>query len=118
MSRIGGTVQLTRNGEVLSVKGSFSHRGNQTKKTMIAGNNSIPGHSETVLVPYIEGVITFTPNLNIEDLRSGKDDTISLLLPNDITFQLSHAVFAGEDAATTEEGEIPVRWEGTSGEYV
>lgn len=117
-NRIGGTIQLTKGGLVLSPKGNFTYRSNSKKKEGLVGANQVEGYVEKPLVPFIEGEITDRAGLNTRDLFDTEDETITLLLANGKTFVLEHAWFAGEGDTGTDEGNIAVRFEGLSGEEV
>lgn len=117
-NRIGGICQITKNGKVYNPKGNFVVRGNKTKKEGLVGAVQPEGYVEKPLIPSIEGEFTDRAGLDIADLYATENETITVLLANGKTFVLSNAWFAGEGELNTEEGNIAVRFEGMSGEYV
>ena len=110
--RRAGLIQLQINGEIQDAKGSFSYNLGLPKREAIVGSDGIHGYKETPQVAFIEGAITDRLTLDVAALASGRDLTITITLGNDKVFILRDAWFAGEGTASTEEGEIPVRWEG------
>ncbi len=113
-----GTIFLKRNGSRLDAKGNFTYRPKVKKNEMIVGSDTIHGPKQTVQVPYIEGEITDRSDLNLTELFSAIDETITLELANGKTFVLRKAMYAGEATCQTEEGNVSVRWEGQDGEEI
>lgn len=116
--RRGGTIQLQVGGEVQDAKGSFTYQLGTAKREAIVGQDRVHGYKETPQVPYVEGTITDRGNLDVKALFNGKDVTVTLALANGKTVSLTEAWFAGDGKASTEEGEIEVRWEGLQCEEV
>lgn len=116
--RIGGIMFLTVNGERLQAKGNFQCNEGVAQKNMLAGNDGVHGYTETPKVPFIEGAITDSEDLNTTDLYELNDATAQVELANGKTFVLEDSVFAGEGTNTSEEGEIAFRMEGTRGRYI
>lgn len=110
--RRAGIIQLKVTGEIQDAKGAFTYGFGKPKREAIIGSDRVHGFKETPQAPYIEGAITDRGNLNVEDLVSGEGLTITLALANGKTVMLRDAWFAGDGVASTEEGEITVRWEG------
>lgn len=116
--RRAGLIQLKVNGEIQDAKGTFTYNLGKVKRDAIVGADRPHGYKETPQVPFIEGAITDRGNLDVGALAIGKDLTVTLDLANGKVIVLSEAWFAGEGTASTEEGEIAVRWEGVSAEEV
>ena len=116
--RIGGTIFLNINGEGFNAKGEFTYNIGAPKREGIVGADQMHGYKEMPQVPYIEGAITDTSELNLESLLKLKDATITLRLANGKTIVLREAWYAGDGNVTTEEGEIECRFEGMRGEEV
>lgn len=111
-------MQLQVNGEIQDAKGSFSYNMGRPMREAIIGSDGVHGFKETPQVAFIEGAITDRGSLDLAALVSGRDLTVTLSLTNGKVIVLRDAWFAGEGSASTEEGEITVRWEGANAEEV
>jgi len=116
--RLGGIIFLKVNGELLQAKGSFSYNIGVPKREAILGADGIHGFKEMPQVSYIEGAISDSDELNTESLFKTRDASITLELANGKVISLEEAFFAGDGKASTEEGEIEVRFEGIRGREV
>ncbi len=116
--RRGGIIQLQCNGEMYDCKGAFTYNLGQAKRDAVVGSDAVHGFTEKPQVAFIEGAITDRGTLDLEALVTMTEATVTLLLANGKTVTLRDAWYAGEGTGNTEEGEIPVRWEGKSGEEV
>jgi predicted heme/steroid binding protein len=114
--RRGGIISLQLNGEVYDAKGSFSYNLGRPLREAIMGADGPHGFKETPQVGFIEGAITDRAGMDLDKLLTFKDGTVTLELANGKVVLLSDAYYAGEGTGTTEEGEIPVRFEGKAEE--
>lgn len=112
MGRVGGKIFVATNGSRVKAKGSFTWNLGADKREMIVGSDEVHGHKEMPQTPYLEGMVTVDSQTDIRGLVEGEDLTVTCELASGQTFVLREAVFAGDGAGTTEEGELPVRWEG------
>ena len=110
--RIGGIVILTADGQVLDAKGSWTWNLGQPLRTPVDGADRPHGFTEVPQTSRLEGVITYTEDLDVKALLNLKNATISMGLGNNKTFILSGAYFGGEGDVTTEEGEIAAMFYG------
>jgi hypothetical protein len=116
--RRAGLIQVQVNGEIVDAKGSWSYGLGRPKREAVIGADGVHGFKEMPQVCYIEGAITDRGSLDVAALVSGRDLTITLSLSNGKVIVLRDAWFAGDGTASTEESEIPVRWEGANGEEI
>ena len=116
--RLGGTINFKIDGQMYQAKGNFSWRINPEKKEQIVGSDGVHGHKAMPQVPYIEGAITDSPDMSVEELQAIEDATVILELANGKIISLEQACYAHEGEGTTEEGEIAVRFEGIKGKEV
>lgn len=116
--RRAGLIQLQVGGVIQDAKGNFSYNLGLPKREAIPGADGIHGYKETTQVPFIEGAITDRGTLDLAVLAAGTGLTITLQLSNGKTIVLGNAWYAGEGTASTEEAEIPVRWEGQTGKEI
>lgn len=118
VNRIGGTIQVTINGKVYSPKGEFTYRINKKKREGMTTAVDVPGYIETPLIPFLEGEITDSKNLDVQALQEVEDATITLLLANGKTVVFEHAWYAADGDIGTQEGNIQVRFEAKSAEEI
>jgi len=118
MSRIGGIISVATNGTRLDAKGSFSWNLGIPVRENIIGQDRAHGYKETPQTPFIEGEVSVTAALDVVALLELQDATVSLDLPNGKTVVLNDAFAAMEGTGQTEEGNLPVRFEGSSADYV
>jgi hypothetical protein len=116
--RRAGLIQLQTSGEIQDAKGSFSYNLGRPKRETIVGADVVHGYKEIPQPAFIEGAITDRGSLDLAALSTGKDLTVTLSLGNGKVIVLRDAWFAGEGTASSEEGEIPVRWEGVNAEEI
>ena len=102
--RRAGIIQLQINGTIQDAKGNFSYNLGQPKREAIVGNDGVHGFKETPQVAFIEGAIT--------------DATVTISLANGKVVELKDAWYAGEGTASSEEAEVPVRFEGDQAEEI
>lgn len=116
--RVGGIAQFNVNGVRYRAKGNFTYNLGNPKRDGVLGADGIHGFMEKPQIPFIEGVITITDDLDVADLLALTEGTVILDLLTNKSVVLRQAWFAGEANASTEEGELPVRFEGLSAEEV
>jgi len=117
-NRIGGIISLKINGDMYFAKGNFTYNLGKPKKEGVVGSDRVHGYKEVPQVPFIEGEITDRNELNLEDLVTLDEATITLELANGKVIMLREAWYAGEGTGNTEEGNITLRLEGMSAEEV
>lgn len=115
-NRVGGILSIQINGESIDVKGSWTYGYGTPKRDAVVGADGVHGYKEMPQVAFIEGASTDRGNLDVQQLFQVDDATVTVALPNGKGFILRNAWQAGEGTATTEEGEIQLRFEGLSGE--
>lgn len=114
MANRAGKITLKTDGGVLDAKGSFTYNLGADKLTAIVGTDRVHGAYSQPQVPFIEGVITDGPGVDLRAVVTGRGLTVTLDLDNGKSIMLRQAWYAGEGTVTTEQGEIAVRWEGLS----
>lgn len=110
--RRAGLIQVQTDGEIQDATGNWSYNLGLPKREAMIGADGVHGYKETPQVPFIEGAITDRGTLDLAAMVSGTGKTITLNLANGKTITLGGAWYANEGTASTESGEIPVRWEG------
>ena len=110
-NRRAGRIFFKVNGAPYDAKGSYSYNLGQDKNEAIIGSDGVHGFKSTPQVAFIEGVITDSRDVDLAALAQLEDETVTLELANGKTVVLPEAWYAGEGTGSTEEGEIPVRFE-------
>lgn len=116
--RVGGIIYLKVGSELLQAKGSFTYNIGAPQREAVVGMDGVHGFKETPQVPYIEGEITDSNKLDLHTLVNARDVTVTLQLANGKTIVLQEAWYAADGTGNTEEGNLPVRYEGVSGEEI
>lgn len=111
-----GILRFSIDGVSEQAKGSFTIGFGVDKREAIVGADAVHGVKVTPQVPYIEGAVTLRPGLKVKQLMEAVGKSI-LVEGRDPTerrsYMLADAYYAGDGTLTTEEGEIPVRFEGS-----
>lgn len=118
MERVGGIIFFKINGQQYKAKGEFTYNLGRPKRETVVGAEGVHGYKETPQAPFIEGEITDSRNLSLEALVTAKGATVTLELANEKVIALRDAFYAADGNASTEEGNIEVRFEGASAEEV
>ncbi len=118
MKRLGGIIKFKIDGELYPAKGSFEYSLGTEKREEIIGADGVHGFKTTPQVAYISGSITDFKELDIQKFFEIEDATVILELANGKTIVLREATYAGDAKASSEEGEIEVRFIGTSAEEI
>ncbi len=116
--RKGGIIQFQVGGILQDAKGNFSYNLGRNLREAVVGSDAVHGYTEKPQVAFIEGEITDRGTLDLNDLVTTKDKTITLELANGKVIVLRDGWYAGEGTGNSEEGNIPVRFEGISAEEV
>lgn len=114
--RRAGLITFRINGVSYDAKGSFTYNLGRPKREAIVGSDGIHGFMEKPQASFIEGEITDRGDLSLERLVTAEGSTVTLEMASGKVFVLREAWYAGEGTGNTEEGNIPVRFEGASGE--
>lgn len=117
-NRIGGMISLKINGDMYFAKGNFTYNLGEPKKEGVVGSDRVHGYTEKPQIPFIEGEITDRNELNLKDLVTLVDATVTLELANGKVIMLREGWYAGEGTGNTDEGNIALRIEGMSAEEV
>lgn len=116
--RRGGIIFLKVNGEMQDAKGNFTFNIGAPKRDAIVGADAIHGYKDVPQIPFIEGEITDRGSLDLKALLLTENATVTLELANGKVISLRNAWYAGEGTGNTEEGNMGVRFEATSGEEI
>ena len=117
-NRRAGIIYLRADGVSYSAVGNFSYNIGAPKREAIVGSDSVHGFMEKPQVPYIEGEITDSRELDLETLLAIEEATVTLELGSTKTIVLREAWYAADGAGNTESGNIQFRMEGMSGEEI
>jgi|SRR5690554_2148555 hypothetical protein len=113
-----GIFYLKIDGVQRDAKGEFTYNLGRPLREPIIGASSVHGYKTEVQAPRIEGVITDSGNLSVDDILNVTNATITLELQNGKVIILKNAWYAGEGDISTEEGEIEVLFHGLDAEEI
>ena len=111
VARIGGTIQIQLNGEIVSAKGEWTYNLGRPKRTMVVGADGIHGYTEEPQPAWIDGEITDRGNLDVNALVTLTNATVTARLANGKIVTLGGAIFTGDGDVGMKEGNIKVRFE-------
>ena len=117
-NRRAGIIYLRVDGEQYSAVGNFSYNIGAPKREGIPGADVVHGFMDKVQVPYIEGEITDSRDLDLETLVNIEEATVTLELGNTKQIVLREAWYAADGTGQTERGNIQFRMEGMSAEEI
>lgn len=110
--KFAGIAFLMVAGNQLRLRGNFTVSPSPVERTMIAGQDGVHGYQELPRVPFIEGDISTTPDMRLEDIDGMTDVNVVAQLANGMTYQLISATCKAALEANTRDGQVRVRWEG------
>lgn len=110
--RFAGIAFLMVNGSQYPLRGNFTVSPSAVERTMIAGQDGVHGYQELPRVPYIEGDISMTAGVSLEDIEAQVDVTVIAQLANGKQYTLAGATCKAGLEGNTRDGQARVRWEG------
>lgn len=115
---VGGRIAVKYNGKMLRAKGSWTYNLGEDRREAVTGPDGTHGFKAMPQVPFIEGEITDTADMNLTELLRVTDATVTLELANGKVISLKEAWYASEGTGNTEEGNVGCRFEGMSAEEI
>ncbi len=116
--RKAGIIQVSLNGVLQDAKGAFTYNLGKPIRKAIVGSDGVHGYTEEPQVAFVEGAFTDRGSLDLEALVTMEGALVTVNLANQKVIVLRDAWYAGEGSATTEEGEIVIRFEGKSAQEI
>ena len=114
---LSGIFNLRINGLLVTASGAFTfNHGGVRHEAKLGGDGRVAGFKSMGTVPFIEGELIYTPDLDIKEIQSIQAGEIILELANGKVFVLINAHWAGDGNIQTEDGNYSVRFEGTDSE--
>lgn len=110
--RFAGIAFLMIDGNQLPLRGNFTVSPSAVERTMLAGQDGVHGYQELPRVPFIEGDISTTPEVNLEDIEAQVDVTVVAQLANGKQYTLAGATCKAALESDARDGQARVRWEG------
>jgi hypothetical protein len=117
MSQVTGRIKIKANGILLETKEGAKAQISNVEREMVAGDNGVAGHMEKTVIPYVEGAVIHTDKTVIDDIDI-VDGSVTFETDTGHTYILRGATRTTPLEITGGEGELPVRFEGTSMEPV
>ena len=115
-NRVSGALYFKIDGVQHRAQGNFTYNLGRPKREAKLGPDGVHGYKSMPQVPFIEGEITDSSDLDVAELLDLEDSTVTLELANGKTIVVRNAWQANEGNVGTEEANIAVRFEGMSGE--
>lgn len=113
-NRVAGVCYLKANGKQLTLGGAFTVSPSKVEREGVVGMSGVAGYKETPVIPYIEGEVITTADLDIEELDAFVGGTVTAELANGKNYVLTQAWRAGRSEIDGVEGKLPVRFEGVT----
>jgi len=113
-NRIGGTLAVVIDGELYEHEGAFTYNTGRAKREALMNSQRPVGFKEMAQVPFFEGNVYVTSDLNLDALLNANGVTATLSLANGKTLVYRDAWFAGDGTGDTENGTLAVRFEAKS----
>ena len=110
--KFAGIAFLIVAGNQLRLRGNFTVSPSPVERTMIAGQDGVHGYQELPRVPFIEGDISTTADMQLESLDGMTDVNVVAQLANGWQYSLIGATCKAALEANTRDGQVRVRWEG------
>ena len=117
MERVGGILFVKVDGVQYRAKAtSFEYDLGVPKKESVIGIDGYHGYKETPVIAYISGVITDSADLDVREFADITNAVVTASLANGKVVSFKEAVQSADLTQSTEEGEIPFRFEAPYGE--
>lgn len=117
--RVGGILQVKVNGVQYRAKStSFEYNIYPVKAESVIGIDGRHGIKEIPVVIYIQGAITDSADLDVKAFAALRNAVVTVSLNNGKVLTFKGADQTADLAQTTEEGEIPFRFEADFAEEV
>lgn len=110
--RIGGTIEVQANGQILNAVGSFDFNLGLPKREYKVGPDRPHGYTEMPQIGWIEGSIRDGQDIKLTDIGNLVDATVTIVLANGKTIMCSEAVYCADGKGETEEGTFEFKVEG------
>src|SRR3954453_8654012 len=112
--RFAGVAFCMVDGNQVPLRGNFTVSPAMVERTMIAGQDGVHGYQELPRVPYIEGDLSHTRDLDLAALERQVNVTVIAQLANGWQYTLGQASSKGGFEANSRDGQVRVRWEGVT----
>lgn len=112
--RFAGVAFVKVDGRQLPLRGNFTVSPSSLERAGIAGQDGVHGFSELPRVPYIEGDISLTPEVSVEELQDITDATVTAELANGKSYVLAQAWTKAAFELNAHDGMARVRFEGVT----
>lgn len=113
--RVAGICFVKADGQQFPLRGNFTVSISPFERAGIAGLDRPHGYSENPRIPFIEGDITLTDDVSIEQLDAITNATITAELANGRKYSLFEAWTKSAHEINAHDGMVRVRFEGIRG---
>ena len=116
--RIAGTVEVTVNGSVTKVTGNISINLGQPMREVLVGPDGVHGYKEVYQAASVEGEGRIIYGMSIKDFVNTTQATVVVKNAYGKLLTINNAWFEGEGVYSTEEGTLPFKFVGETGEEI
>jgi hypothetical protein len=117
-NRRSGILEVKVNGVIYDVKGNWTYNLVQAKREALVGADGVHGYKELPQVPFVEGEITDSSNLDLSTLMKVDNATVTLSLANGKVVEFRDAWYAADGNVQTEEANVQIRFEALGAEEI
>lgn len=110
IKRVGGTIELKVDGELIETAGDFTYRLAEEQRTYGMNSDGSGYFTGAPTAGYIEGTVRNFPYRDVAALMRGECVEVTLKQGGKIVMARD-AVFTGEGTVNATNGEIAVRWD-------
>lgn len=113
-----GLVALKIDGVSYNVKGNCTYNLGIPRREVVVGADGVHGYKVMPQAAFIEGEISDSQEISLQDFVSVEGATVTAELRNGKVIVLREATFTGEGTGNTEEGNIAFRFDAKSAEEI
>jgi hypothetical protein len=117
-NRVAGLVFVKVDGVQIKVKANVSYNLGLPKREAMVGHDGTHGYKELPQIAFIEGEQTDSKDLDLKKYLQVDGATVTAQLANGKTIVLRQAWNASEGTASSEEANLPFRFEGLDAEEI
>ncbi len=117
MAKVAGTCYFKVDGIQYSLRGNMNISLGTAQRESVLGLDGYHGIKETPMAGSIECDLTQTPDLDLNQLESLTDVTVTVELINGSVATLNNATQVNHLSLSAEDGKVTVKFEGPSGQW-
>ncbi len=112
VNRIGGVLSLKVDAATYEARGNFQITAGKVRRTGVAGQDTVHGYIEEVIVPQIKGDVSIGNSLSVEQLEEITDSTAQVSLANGRSYVLANCWTTSAFVIDAHDGKLELTLEG------